>query len=152
MDRKCNACGELNRGDARLCKNCGSPLPAIKVKLTQQELAHEKQVKKFWRNMIIGLAVVAVAGYFLMFYIKRAKAASTAEQYSTKYLSADDMAFGTIKPGAFVFEGLTWGMDINDLKRIYPYAIASNDPDFKQSLMVEQHDLKTQIPHANFMF
>ena len=151
MDRKCNACGELNRGDARFCKNCGSPLPAIKVKLTQQELAHEKQVKKFWRNMIIGLAVVAVAGYFLMFYINRAKAASTAEQYSTKYLSADDMAFGTIKPGAFVFEGLTWGMDINDLKRIYPYAIASNDPDFKQSLMVEQHDLKTQIPHANFM-
>ena len=51
MDRKCNACGEINRGDARFCKSCGSPLPAIKVKMTQQELAHEKQVKKFWLTL-----------------------------------------------------------------------------------------------------
>jgi hypothetical protein len=151
MDRKCNACGEINRGDARFCKSCGSPLPAIKVKMTQQELAHEKQVKKFWLTLVVSFAVVATASVFLMNYMDRQKGLAVAKEYSEKYMNDDDMAFGTIKPGAFVFEGLIWGMGINDIKRVYPYCTDTNDPDFKQSLMSTQHDLKTQIPHANFM-
>ncbi|MGD0566270.1 MAG: zinc-ribbon domain-containing protein [Candidatus Goldiibacteriota bacterium] len=151
MERKCNACGAQNREDAKFCRSCGSPLPAIKAKLTQQELAHEKQVQKFWRNLIIGFAVIIIAAIFLMAYMDKQGGLSVAKLYSEKYASDDDMAFGTIKPGAFVFEGLIWGMGINDLKRVYPYATDSNDPDFKQSMMVAQHDLKTQIPHANFM-
>ena len=151
MDRKCNACGEINRGDAKFCKSCGSPLPAIRAKMTQQELAHEKQVKKFWLTLVVGFAVVITASVFLMRYMDKQKGLSVAKEYSEKYLNDDDMAFGTIKPGAFVFEGLIWGMGINDIKRVYPYCTDTNDPDFKQSLMSTQHDLKTQIPHANFM-
>jgi hypothetical protein len=151
MDRKCNACGEINRGDAKFCKSCGSPLPAVKARMTQQELAHEKQVKKFWLTLVVSFAVVITASVFLMRYMDRQKGLAVAKEFSEKYLNDDDMAFGTIKPGAFVFEGLIWGMGISDIKRVYPYCTDSNDPDFKQSLMSTQHDLKTQIPHANFM-
>jgi len=151
MDRTCNACGAMNREDAKFCKNCGSPLPAISRKLTQKEIEHVKQIKKFWIMLISSLGVLLIAALFTLSGMKNAKALGVAKEYTEKYLTADDRAFGTIKPGNFLLEGMSWKMSEADIKRNFSYATDSNDPDFKRSMMISQAQFLTPIPHANFM-
>jgi len=69
----------------------------------------------------------------------------------TKYAGADDRVFGTVKPGGFKLEGLSWNMTKDEIRRVYPYAAESKDPDFLNSLSVSQHDLVVFIPNAKFM-
>ena len=151
MDRNCNACGAVNREEAKFCKSCGSPLPVIKKKLTQKEIEHMKRLEKFWYALLGGLALALIAGFFMLAGMKNAKSLAAAKEYTEKYLTADDRAFGTIKPGDFLLEGMSWKMSAIDIKRNFPYATDSNDPDFKQSMMISQVQFITPIPHANFM-
>jgi hypothetical protein len=151
MDRNCNACGALNREEAKFCKSCGSPLPVIKKKLTQKEIEHAKNIQKFWYAMLVTVGMIFVGAFFLLSNMKQAKSLAAAKEYAEKYLIADDKAFGTIKPGDFLLEGISWKMSAADLKRNFPYATDSNDPDFKQSMMISQVQFITPIPHANFM-
>ena len=151
MDRKCNACGSYNREDAKFCKNCGSPLPAIKAKLTQKEIEHAKQIRKFWMMLFVSLGVLFVVALAVLSGMKKSRAIAVAAEYTQKYLGADDKAFGAIKPGDFHLEGMSWKMSALDIKRNFPYATDSNDPDFKQSMMISQAQFLIPIPHANFM-
>jgi hypothetical protein len=151
MDRNCNSCGALNREEAKFCKSCGSPLPVIKRKLTQKEIDHEKQMKKFWLTVLSAFAACVVVGILILGQVQKSKSIAVAKEYTEKYLNADDRAFGTIKPGDFLLEGMSWKMSLNDIKRNFSYATVSNDPDFKQSMMISQAQFLTPIPHANFM-
>ena len=151
MDRNCKACGTLNREEAKFCRSCGSPLPVAKKALTAKELQHQKQIQKFWYAFAGSLVVLAVIAVVILAGIKKNQSINAAKEYTEKYMTADDRAFGTIKPGAFLLEGASWKMTISDIKRSFPYATDSNDPDFKASMMISQAQFLTPIPHANFM-
>lgn len=151
MDRNCKACGAPNREEAKFCKSCGSPLAVVDKKISQKEIEHMKNIKKFWTVLLMSLGVLLLAAFLVLFEIKKAKAVSVAKEYTEKYLLADDRAFGTVKPGDFLLEGMSWKMSEADIKRNFSYATASNDPDFKQSMMISQGQFLTPIPHANFM-
>ena len=97
------------------------------------------------------LGVILIAAFIVLAGMKKSRAIAVAAEYTRKYLTADDRAFGTIKPGDFSLEGMTWKMSASDIKRNFPYATDSNDPDFKQSMMISQVQFMTPIPHANFM-
>ncbi|MCE5300954.1 MAG: zinc ribbon domain-containing protein [Spirochaetia bacterium] len=151
MSRKCNACGLENRDEAKFCSSCGSPLPAVKKQVTAQELAHKKAVKKFW---IIFFCCTAAAALVLLLVSKQmshAEKVRTVSRYSTEFMQVDDKTFGAVKPELFSLEAMNWGMTPADIKRIYPYATDSNDPDFPASIMVPQSGFTAPIPHAYFM-
>ena len=151
MDKKCNACGTYNRDDAKFCRDCGSPLPAVKAKMTQKDIDHAKQIRKFWMMLFACLGALVIIAVVVLSGMKKARAVAVAAEYSQKYIAADDRAFGTIKPAEFNLEGMSWKMSQSDIKRNFPYATDSNDPDFKQSMMISQVQFLTPIPHANFM-
>ncbi|MEI7542381.1 MAG: zinc ribbon domain-containing protein [bacterium] len=151
MDRKCNACGKINREEAKFCNGCGSPLPVIRRELTPKELEHMKQIKKFFFGMFAVIGLLIVVGVFIFLQMKKAKDAETVSAYSIKFLTSDAKAFGAINQNNFLLEGMSWKMTAADIMKKFPYTKETNDPDFSSSMAILQAQFLAPLPHANFM-
>jgi hypothetical protein len=147
--KTCKACGLDNRDEAKFCRGCGSPLPQKKE--APRDLKKEKAVKKFWTNLMIGLAAAGLVGLAISSKLSGYEKIRVVNEYASKFDKSDDMAFGTVTPKAFYLQSLGWNMTAADIKALFPYAVDSSDPDFLASMTVAQGEFKVPIPHANFM-
>ncbi len=149
MSRMCKACQTENRDEANFCKSCGSPLPKKKDVIVDKE--RMKKVREFWTRVFIIVMVISVILFFVFKRVKYNNQVETYKTYITKYSREDDQAFGTISKDKFFFQSLTWGMSVDEIKRVYPYIIESKDPDFISSYTINQTDYRVVIPHADFI-
>jgi hypothetical protein len=149
----CKACGTENRDEARFCSSCGVPLPQKKdTKEIRTRTTNVSTVKTFWMPVFGVIAVVAIAGYLIFKQIDSGRKLEVFKEYTGKYLSQDEQAFaGLNAKDKGIIEGLSWDMKLSDVKKLYPFAKEAKDPDFLSSLFVGQEQLKSIIPHANFM-
>ncbi len=138
-----------NRDEAKFCRGCGSPLP--RKKTAPVDAAKVAAVRKFWIRFFIIAGAAGLIGGIILGRLSRATKLEVIKQYTSKYKTADDMAFGTVKPVAFYLEGLNWNVTVADIKNVYPYAVDGKDPDFEGGMTVQQGEYKTPIPHADFM-
>jgi hypothetical protein len=147
--KACKACGLENRDEAKFCRGCGSPLPQKKAAPVDPK--KEKAAKKFWTVLMISLAVTAVIGMVVRGKLSEINKKKVINQYTTKYEIQDDMALGTVTDKVFFLQSLGWNMTQSDIKRVFPYAVDSTDPDFTASMTVAQVEFKVPLPHADFM-
>lgn len=145
----CKACGLDNRDEAKFCSGCGSPLPQRKE--IPGDLKKEKAAKKVWTNLIIGLAIAGIIGGAIKAKMSEYARIGVINEYTSKYESADDMAFGTVTSKAFYLQSLNWNMTAADIRKVFPYAVDGADPDFTASITVAQAEFKVPVPHAVFM-
>jgi|GEM_PF-1157091 hypothetical protein len=151
MDRTCKACGVSNRDDAKFCKSCGSPLPAVKQADIEKEKEHKKNASRFWRTASAIFAAVCVIVFFIYKSADSVRKDSIAREYSSKNIQTDTKTFSGIKPERFLYQGLMWNMTASDIKKIYAYVTDTNDPDFSRSMLITQPQFKDALPNANFM-
>lgn len=145
----CKACGVENRDEAKFCRSCGSPLPQVKI--APRDIKKEQAAKKFWGGVMAGLFVLILAAVLINSKMSEYRKMKIVSQYAGKYEKADDMAFGTVKPAAFYLQALNWNVTAADIKKVFPYATDTSDPDFSSSMNVAQPEFKVPVPHANFM-
>ncbi|MCX7698783.1 MAG: zinc ribbon domain-containing protein [Candidatus Goldbacteria bacterium] len=150
MAKICKACDTENRDEANFCRSCGSPLPKKKeaVIIDKNKM---KKVREFWIKVGLIAFGVFVILFFVLKNIEYTHKMETYKSYITKFNKEDDQAFGTITKDKFLFQSLTWGMTIDDIKKIYPYIIESRDPDFYSSWTINQTDYRVPVPHADFI-
>lgn len=149
MSKICKACQTENRDEANFCRSCGSPLPKKKDVVIDKN--RMEKIRGFWINVSIITAIIIVILFFIFKKIESNNKLEVYKSYLTKYNREDDNAFGTVSKDKFLFQSLTWGMSIDDIKKIYPYIVESKDPDFYSSYTINQTDYRVQIPHADFI-
>jgi hypothetical protein len=149
MSRICKACQTENRDEANFCRNCGSPLPKKKDVVLDKERI--KKIRDFWTKVGVGIFIAIVILFIILKKIDYNNKIDVYKSYITKYSKEDDQAFGTITSNKFLFQSLTWGMSIDDVKKIFPYIVESKDPDFISSYTINQTDYRVSIPHADFI-
>ncbi len=151
MDRACKACGASNREDAKFCRSCGSPLPAVKPRDLAAEKRKAESERKFWTAAFIVIFIAGLAGYLIYTQYEGVSKVRVVSKYEQKFASADERVFVGISPTTFKFQGLSWGMTKEDIKKLYKYPNDSNDPDFEKSIMISQSEFLYPMPHANFL-
>lgn len=149
MSKVCKACKTENRDEANFCRNCGSPLPKKKDIMIDKNRI--KKIREFWKNVSIIAGVIFIILFFIFKRVESNNKLEIYKSYLTKYNREDDQAFGAISEDKFIFQSLSWGMSIEEIKRIFPYIVESRDPDFISSYLINQTDYKIPIPHANFI-
>jgi YD repeat-containing protein len=91
--RKCPACAEWVKREARICKHCGRELPPLVIEVESNE-ARAARLKRQDRQAVVG-AVIAVGLIFGLFALM-AVAAKAGEQ--TRFYGPDGRSLGTAAP------------------------------------------------------
>jgi len=156
MAKTCKNCGFDNRDNASFCSECGVPLPkqGTDTAAPAAKQAYLRRKPLSMKGIIIFLSVVAVLIAGAALFLKNASDKRKTAAYDvtrSKFTGSDAVLFAGVREGVFTFEKLRFGMTEDEIRKIYPFAKVSNDPDFIASLMVPQAELKEPFPHASFM-
>ncbi len=152
MAKTCKNCGFENRENASFCSQCGVPLQKHGLEANR---AYGVRRKPFTLKEILifvsVITLIAVAAFAFLKNDSDKRKIAVYDETRTKFSGSDAVLFSGVKEENFIFEKLRFGMTEEEIRKIYPFAKISNDPDFIASIMVPQAELKEPFPHANFM-
>ncbi len=152
MPVKCKSCGTENRDGAKFCRSCGAPLKRKKKREKAPAGAKiSRKAKNFWVGVLAAVVLIGAVVFFISEKRSYYHAVEVYNQYKLKYTDTDKRVFSGAAGETFKFEGLSWNITRQAVKKVYPYSSASDDPDFVESMLVSQREMREPVPHAKFM-